>query len=121
MQIKDSQVSDSFIKLLLPEEVFEYFELVKVKSNDSSIEIHLDELNRPPVEYSNEKLESKGFSSASIIQDFPIRNKAVYLHIRRRRWQIKSSGKIIQRDWKMTAKGTRFTKSFAAFLKGVFG
>jgi len=32
-----------------------------------------------------DKLESKGFHSKIVIQDFPIRNKAVYLHVLRRR------------------------------------
>ncbi len=121
MQIKDSQLSQAFVNLLLPDEIFDYFKLVKVKTNETSIEIHLDELNHPPQEYSSEKLESKGFITASIIQDFPIRERAVYLHVRKRRWEVMSSGKIISKDWKMTAKGTRYTKSFALFLKEVFG
>jgi transposase len=109
------------IKALLPEEVFDYFEIVKVDIQDKIIDVHLDELNQPPKEHSNEKLISKGFHEASIFQDFPIRDKAVYLHVRRRKWQIESSGQIISRQWDLSAKGSRYTKDFATFLKGLLG
>ena len=109
------------IKGLLPEEVFDYFEIVKVDIQDKIINVHLDELNQPPKEHSNEKLISKGFHEASIFQDFPIRDKAVYLHVRRRKWQIESSGQIISRQWDLSAKGSRYTKDFATFLKGLLG
>ena len=109
------------IKALLPEEVFDYFEIVKVDIQDKIINVHLDELNQTPKEHSNEKLISKGFHEASNFQDFPIRDKAVYLHVRRRKWQIESSGQIISRQWDLSAKGSRYTKDFATFLKGLLG
>jgi transposase len=51
------------------------------------------------------------------IQDFPIRGKQVYLHVKRRRWQDNSMGSMVTRDWDLVAKGTRMTKEFATFLK----
>lgn len=113
--------TEDLLKAILPTEVFDYFEIIKVDSDDKSIDIHLDELNLPPQQYSKEKLISKGFTEATIIQDFPIRRKAVYLHVRRRKWQIESSGKIISKTWDITEKGSRYTKDFATFLKGLLG
>lgn len=55
------------------------------------------------------------------IQDFPLRDKPMFLHIRRRRWLVESSGQVISRNWTTVAKGTRMTNGFAAFLKGLFG
>ena len=37
-------------------------------------------------EYSDLHLHSKGFLPEIEVQDFPIRGKAVYLRIKRRRW-----------------------------------
>jgi hypothetical protein len=111
----------SLIKALLPQEVFEYFEITKVDINLEDIDVYLDELNIRPDGYSKEKLLSKGFHEPSVFQDFPIRKKSVYLHVRRRKWLIESTGKIISRQWDLSAKGTRYTKDFAAFLKGLFG
>jgi len=45
----------------------------------------------------------------------------MFLHIRRRRWLVESTGEVIGRDWDTVAKGTRMAKGFAAFLKGLFG
>ncbi len=113
--------SQDFVKLLLPREIFDYFEITNLLVEDNSINVYLDELNIIPDEYSNEKLISKGFHPISIVQDFPIRKKPVFLHIKRRRWLIKSNNKIVSRNWETVAKGTRYTKSFAAFLKGLLG
>ena len=81
----------------------------------------MDELNIKPSIYEKEKLISKGFHDTVIINDFPIRDKAMFLHVRRRRWLVESSGMVVSRDWDAVAKGTGLTKGFATFLKGIFG
>lgn len=88
---------------------------------DRSVTVFLDERDIKPIAYSGQKLTSKGFHPESIIQDFPIRNKAVFLHVRRRRWLVESTKEVVSRDWNSVAEGTRYTKSFADFLKGLFG
>lgn len=108
------------LKALLPQELFEYFEIVRIDIDEKTMDVHLDELNRIPEEYSNEKLISKGFKETVVIQDFPIRERAVYLHVRQRKWMIVSSGKIVSKDWELAAKGSRYTKGFATFLKELF-
>lgn len=109
------------VKLLLPTELFEYFEITNLIVKDHSVTVFLDERDIKPTAYSSEKLTSKGFHPESIIQDFPIRNKAVFLHVRRRRWLVESTKEVVSRDWDSVAEGTRYTKSFADFLKGIFG
>jgi len=113
--------SQELIKLLLPVEIFEYFEIVKLDVKDKSVVVHLDEINNPPNEYENQKLTSKGFHPVAVVRDFPIRDKSLYLHIKRRRWLVESSQQIISRNWQLVAKGTRYTQGFATFLKGLFG
>ncbi|MDO8997449.1 MAG: hypothetical protein Q7U77_12545, partial [Sediminibacterium sp.] len=80
--------------------------------------VYLDERDIKPTGYSDKKLTSKGFHSESVIQDFPIRDKAVFLHVRRRRWLVEPDGEVVSKDWDSVAEGTRYTKSFADFLKG---
>jgi len=111
----------NLVKLLLPAELFDYFVITRLVVEDRAVTVFLDELDIKPTFYSDQKLTSKGFHAESIIQDFPIRNKAVFLHIRRRRWLIESTGEVVSRDWESVAEGTRYTKSFADFLKGLFG
>lgn len=111
----------SLVKLLLPSEIFDYFDVVSLNSDDKSIHVCLDERDVKPEAYSREKLTSKGFYAAAVVQDFPLRNKAVFLHVRRRRWLVESTGEVVSRDWQSVAEGTRYTAGFAAFLKGIFG
>lgn len=111
----------TFLQAFLPEEVFDYFEIKDIEVLETSFNVFLDELNRPPKDFEKDILVSHGYHDAIIIQDFPIRKKAVFLHVRRRKWLHKSSGKIVSNKWDLTSKGTRYTKDFATFLKGLFG
>jgi len=117
----DTNLSQDLIKLLLPEEIFEYFDIVDVKVEKTQVDVYLNEKNIIPEEYSNKKTTSKGFHAIATVRDFPIRDKSMYLHIKRRRWLVESSGQVVSRNWELVAKGTRFTKDFATFLKGLHG
>jgi hypothetical protein len=107
----------SLVKFLLPEGLLDYFEVKKVDTSGDVINIHLEELNLLPAEFSGQKLTSKGFFEEIKVQDFPIRGKASFLYIKRRRWLNESTGDTVYRNWELVAKGTRLTKDFAAFLK----
>ena len=109
------------LALLMPEGLLDYFDIMKVVPQDKELHIHLDEKNIPPSGYENTKLESKGFMAASEIKDFPIRGQKVTLHIRRRRWTVLDTRKIITRDWNLVREGARMTTEFGLFLKGIFG
>lgn len=108
-----------FYHLLLPKEVAYYFDIVKIEQvyKDQRVNIHLEEKNELPEGYSTTDYESKGFHNEVCVQDFPIRGRAAYLMIRRRRWRHKRTGENIERDWHLVAEGTRITQDFAAFLK----
>ena len=107
------------LKLFLPEILVEYFELTSTKTEGEALHLYFEELNKPPVEHSSKALISKGFHDEITIQDFPLRGKRVFLHIKRRRWTDKQTSSIIQRDWNLVAKGSRMTEEFAAFLKEI--
>lgn len=106
-------------KFLLPEGLLDFFNLEEVYKTNEGFHIHLEEKNIVPKEYSNQKLLSKGFLPEIKIQDFPLRGKAVFLHIKRRRWLQEKTGDIVSRDWKLISSGTRITQEFADFLKGL--
>jgi hypothetical protein len=83
------------------------------------VHFYLEEKNILPQEYQSEIAQSKGFSPEIRVEDFPLRGKPVLLHIKRRRWTLIESGKIVKRDWNLVAKGTRITSEFASFLKDI--
>ena len=110
---------NEFLSLLLPEGMMEYFEITDVDKHPDSCTIHLSERNIIPELYKHDKLLSKGFYEPVTIQDFPLRGKACYLKVKRRRWQNETTGVIVMRDWDIVAKGTRMTGEFASFLKAL--
>ena len=107
-------------QLILPSEILSNFEVVRVEEEASFIRIYLDESIKD--EYKeNPEIESKGFCEAVTIRDFPIRDKGVDLIVRRRKWYDKQNNRYFSDSYDLKAEGTRYSKEFAAFLKGVYG
>ena len=109
---------------ILPPTILEYFEirsckkLGNIESKQLEFMIYLDEKNSLPKGCTKSDYESKGFLPLSKAQDFPIRGKAVYLLIRRRRWRHKQTRKEVSNDYSFIAEGSRLTKELSDFLKG---
>ena len=107
------------LSLLLPEGLLDYFVITGFKKDQESYILYLEESKIPPEEHKDKRLQSKGFYEPITIQDFPLRGKACYLKVKRRRWTDLDTGDIISRNWDVVAKGTRMTSEFAAFLKEI--
>ena len=112
----------SLAQIVLPSEVLSSFDITKVESTDTEINIHLDEKMYDTLR-NDVHFESKGFMEAVSVTDFPIRDHKVILKIRRRRWTDTRTGKSfsIPIDLDIVAKGTRYSKEFGAFLKETYG
>ncbi len=106
-----------YIKYFLPNGLLDIFDITLMEEQDKSFSIHLEEKNNLPPGFNSSEYESKGFYEVKKIQDFPIRGKAVYLYIKRRRWRKKDTGEIIHRDFTLIATGTKLTQELADFLK----
>jgi len=65
----------TLIRLLLPGEIFEYFDIVHFDTVAKEVRVHVDYIAIKPEGYEMTKLISKGFHQAAIIQDFPLREK----------------------------------------------
>jgi len=92
-----SEAGNTLISLLLPEGILDYFDLIKVEKDSAGLNIYLEEKNIAPEGYQKQELESKGLLAESRIQDFPIRGQKVALCVKRRRWTVLNTGKIITR------------------------
>ena len=103
----------SLLEHFLPPGLLNYFDAVKMDTGEG-ITIYLDEKNIAP---KGNNLISNGFRDPVTLQDFPIRDKACYLCIRRRKWADESTGKTVSNHWDLAADGTRMTKELADFLK----
>jgi len=108
------------LRYVLPQETVDSFDLVNIRECEETLHLYLDECDIIPEEYRELSLSPHGFYEESTIKDFPLRDKKVVLHIRRRRW-IDDEGKSYSRRWDLAAEGTRYSKEFASFLKDAFG
>ena len=92
-------------------------ELCDVATKQLYFEIYLEEKN-VLLKGNAREYESKGLTEITL-QDFPIRGKAVYLKIKRRRWRHKKNpSDIVRNDFSFVAEGSGFTKELSDFLKG---
>ena len=114
----------SIFSWFLPQGLLSHFDIVDFKelgdlqTRKDCFYIYLDEKNSLPKEYNTIEFESKGFYERTIIQDFPIRGKAVYLGIRRRRWRNKIDKSIeVKSDYSFIAEGSKLTVELSDFLK----
>lgn len=107
------------LKLILPVFLVDHFDLISSEQKGEHLHLYFEEKSSIPSELSARQLVSKGFYNEITVQDFPLRGKFVFLHIKRRRWTDKVTGEIVQREWKEVAEGTRMTNEFAAFLKEI--
>ena len=109
--------TETLLRAFLPAWLFDYFEVVKLEQKSEGLHIYLDEKKVIPEAFANRQLRSHGFDDSITVQDFPIKGKEVYLHLRRRRWLDVNTNEIISRKFDITHQGTRLTKEFVSFLK----
>ena len=120
---KNLYLDITLLSYVLPTSLLTYFkitrvsELCSIKDHKDFIEVHLEENNQLPSGYSSVDYESKGFVSSKRVQDFPLRGKAVYLVIKRRRWRNKLTKEEIRSDYSFIAEGSKLTQELSDFLK----
>ena len=108
---------------LFPNELSTYFSitdyqiLCEIETKSEFWLIDFKEKNDLPTGFSGSDYETKDFTKSHFIQDFPLRGRAVYLRVKKRRWRHKISGAIIKRDFSFIADGSKFTKELSDFLK----
>lgn len=113
-----------FLSLFLPESLLNHFdveliqELGEISHKCMIYHIHLTEKNNLPQGYTKAQFESKGFYKPKTIQDFPIRGKAVYFVVKRRRWRDKKTKQELKSDYSFISEGSKLTSELSDFLKG---
>ena len=94
-----------------------FLDLGNIADKTMIFEIQLEENNKILGDLDQSLYESKGFTEA-VLQDFPIRGRAVFLRFKRRRWRLKSDpSQIVRNDFSFVAVGSGFTQELSVFLK----
>ena len=111
--------ASELIRYFLSPTTVDLFEIVSIcgDSENWRMDIYLDEKKILPEELNNINSINYGFTEKVIIQDFSIRGKGVYLHLRRRKWLNKATNQIITCKIDLAYNGTYLTKDFVVFFK----
>lgn len=112
-------VTKTLLETIFPGVIVENFDIVSIQHypKEEEMHIHLDKKKSIPVEFSSRRVVFNGFTSAKKIQDYPIRGKAVYLHVRRRKWLDTETNEILTRTYSIAFERTQLTKEFVFFLE----
>ena len=105
--------------MFLPSGLEELFEMVKFERTDQAYDIWLDEKKlKSEEDKRNTDIVARGYTDYVTIQDYPLRGRPVYLHMRKNKWWDKSTNEIFSYNLELpNEEGTRLSSEFVAFLK----
>ena len=111
--------AEQLLRAILPDVLIDNFDVERFEKTADRFDIWLDEKKDQLREDKYDKnIISYGFSDYRTIQDYPIRGRATYLHVRKRKWFDKDTGEIFSYEWDVSEfDGTRLNAEFVAFLK----
>lgn len=118
------------VRYMLPKGMLDTFEVTNVDEECTGLydetnteirilHIYLDERDlRDDVWHD---LKPNGFTEPRVFNDFPVRERKVALHVRRRRWLTEDGKNQLLDTPALIADGTSYSIEFAAFLKEMVG
>ena len=112
------KTSDAFW-MFLPQGLGELFEMVRFERSEHAYDIWLDEKKeRSEKDRRNPNIVARGYTDYVVIQDYPLRGRPVYLHMRKNKWWNKLTNEIFSYNLELPNEdGTRLTAEFVSFLK----
>ena len=97
---------ERLLRAILPDVLIDNFDIVNFDKSADRFDIYLDEKKvQLKEDKTNPDIISYGFGEYRTIQDYPIRGRATYLHVRKRKWLDKSSNEIFSYDWAVCRPG----------------
>ena len=97
---------ERLLRAILPDVLIDNFDIVNFDKSADRFDIYLDEKKvQLKEDKTNPDIISYGFGEYRTIQDYPIRGRATYLHVRKRKWLDKSSNEIFSYDWDLSEFG----------------
>ena len=114
MTEKERNLLYGVVSLILPENILDQFDIVKLEDEDidrhdgsyqpfkHNVHIYLEEQdNRTPEEHAT--LKPNGFTEYTSVKDYPVRNRLLTLHIRRRRYLDADDRSVILSEFPIKA------------------
>jgi len=117
-----SELIKQLMSLLIPEELIDNFEISKLIKRKSYYELRIEEREYLiPQALKEKEVVLDGFCNPIELQSFPIKGRAFYIKVYRRRWKEKGSNIHYSNKYDLHYEGMKSTKEFGNFLKEAFG
>ena len=114
----ETPISQEALKLIIPEDILAFFELTQVKEHKERIELILTEKQElVPAILKGKQAVLNGYWNPMELQTFPLKGKACYLKLLRRKWKESGGVKSYGNSYHFDIEGTKATREFGAFLK----
>ena len=122
---------DFFISFFLPDGMIDWFEVVHMSEENNPgttiadklynriLNIYLDERDNRSEDQAG--LKPNGFTEPTVIKDYPIRNRKVLLHVRRRRYLDADGRNVILNQYPLNPEGTKVSVEYGLFFKDDHG
>ena len=111
------------VELLAPGEISKNFKMVTINEKKESVTITFEErANLIPQGLKGKDAVLDGFLNPVDLQTFPLKDKTVYLSIKRRRWKERGiMDKSYHNTYNLYRRGMKTTNEFGDFLKEELG
>jgi hypothetical protein len=121
--MEEKALYQELLKLIVPKEITDNFELIEIIEKTHMITLSFEELTiRIPKPLQGKEVVLDGYLNQLELQTFPLKDKTVYIALRRRRWKEKGDNKqSFSNTYELHVEGMKTTKEFGAFLKEEFG
>ena len=101
--------------------ICKHFVIKEIKQGVDRIDLRMEELpDLVPADLLGKEVVLDGFCNELELQSMSAHDRAVFLHIFRRRWKEKGTDKHYSNTYDLHPPGVKATHEFAAFLKEEF-
>lgn len=121
--MEEKSLYQDLLKLIVPKEITDNFELIEIVEKEHMITLCFEEISSMiPEALQGKIVVLDGYLNQLELQTFPLKDKTVFIALRRRRWKEKGDSKqSYSNTYELHVEGMKTTKEFGAFLKEEFG
>jgi hypothetical protein len=121
--MEKEQLYKELVSLIAPRVIAENFELLQIVEKPTSITLYFEEKDqRIPEELKGKEAVQDGYLNKMELQTFPLKDKTVYIAVRRRRWKERGTPEqSYSNRYDLHFEGMKTTKEFGIFLKEELG
>lgn len=113
------QIENDLLSLMFGYKIADNFIIEKVEEYKKHVDIKLKEKKElvPDILKGTKKVVLDGYCNPLKLQAFPLKGKAVYLKLYRRRWKVKGTKKHYSNEYNLNEKGVKAIRELSSFLK----